>query len=342
MITMDVFRQDAFSAISLTAAVSEIPFIPSYLGSLNIFRPVPVNTVTVMVESEGATLQLVKTSERGAPGVQRTRDFRKARNFNTVRVRHSDFVRAHEIQGVRAYGSETELQTVQAVLAARQQGVRQNIELTMEYHRLGALQGILLDSDGSTLYNFFTEFGVSQPGEITFSNAAITAAGGMRAFLAQNFVRPMLRAAKIGQASAAAGIMPVFLCGDSFFDFVTEHADVKATYLNWLAAAELRGKVAFGEFEFGGCKFINYRGTDDNSTVAIASGKAKLFLQGVPGLFEVAYSPGESFDLVNTMGRSLYSRLILDDKRNEHVEAEMDTYPLHYCTRPQTLFRATL
>jgi hypothetical protein len=35
-------------------------------------------------------------------------------------------------------------------------------EVTLEYHRANALQGILLDADGSTLLNLFTEFGVTQ------------------------------------------------------------------------------------------------------------------------------------------------------------------------------------
>lgn len=114
------------------------------------------------------------------------------------------------------------------------------------------------------------------------------------------------------------------------------------TYLNWQAAAELRTAEAFEAFKFGGVRWINYRGTDDNSTVAVPPTKARFFLRGVRGLFQVAYSPGEMMSVVNTIGRPMYSMIVPDRDRDMFVNVEMYSYPLFMCTRPETLLRGTL
>jgi hypothetical protein len=67
-------------------------------------------------------------------------------------------------------------------------------------------------------------------------------------------------------------------------------------------AQELRNNVGapFGSFTYGNIMFVNYRGTDDNSTVAIGTDKCKFFPVNAPGAFMCAYSPAEFFPFVNT------------------------------------------
>ena len=338
MATIDIFNNDAFSLVSMTNAVEKIPFKPSLLGSMALFTTVPVSTLTVAVERLSNTLSIIQTSERGAPPSTQNKIRPDIRDFRTVRLYKQDTLYSHEIQNVRAFGTESELQTMQGVVARRQQRLKNDLELTRERHRLGAINGIVLDADGSVIRNYYTEFGLSQPAEITFSNAAVTAAGDMRTFLAKNLVRPMMRA--LGQEMP--GVEIVALVGDDFYDWLVSHADVVKTFLNWQAATELRNGTAFGEFGFGGIRWINYRGTDDQTTVGVAANKARFFLRGVPDLFQTAQSPGESFEMANTMGREMYSMVLPDMKRNAFVEIEVVTYPLDICTRPETLLRGTL
>lgn len=337
MATLDIFSSDAFSLISMTNAVEKMPYLPGMILSMNLFTPVPVTTTTVAVEQVQGRLNIIQTSQRGAPPATQDKVRPQMRDFRTVRLYKQDTLYSHEIQNVRSFGTESELQTMVSVVAKRQQRLLNDIQLTREYHALGALQGIVLDADGSTIYNYFTEFGISQPGEITFSNAAVAAAGGMRAFLQKNIVRPMLRS-----VGATPMTEIVSLVGDDFWDWFTNHPDVNATYYNWEAAADVRKGNAFDEFTFGGVRFINYRGTDDNSTVAVGVAKARFFLRGVPDLYQVAYSPGESFEVANTLGREFYSMVLPDEKRNAFVEIEVCSYPLYMCTRPETLLRGTL
>ena len=68
--------------------------------------------------------------------------------------------------------------------------------------------------------------------------------------------------------------------------------------------------------------------------------KAKFFPVGAPGAFQVAWSPAETFDFVNTPGLDRYMLTVQDRDRNAWVRGEMYSYPLFYCTRPKMLQRA--
>lgn len=339
MATLDIFNNDAFSFVAMTEAVNRMPYQPMMLGSMGLFTPQPVDTLTVAVERKDGRLSIIPTSQRGAPLTTQSAVRRNIRDFRTSRLAKGDRLSSGEVLNRRRFGTSDQMETVQDNITEKQKDLLADLQLTFERHRLSALNGITLDADGSTIYNWFTEWGISQPAEITFSNAAVTAAGGMRAFLNQNIIRPMLRAAQVGEQP---GLQVMALVGDSFFDWFVGHPEVTATYLNWLAAAELRQPNAFGEFTFGGVTFINYRGTDDNSTVAVAASKARFFLRGLRGLFQVAYSPGESLEAVGTLGLELYSMVVPDRDRNFHVDVEIYSYPLFFCTRPETLLRGTL
>lgn len=338
MASMDVFRGDAFNTFSLTQALNNIPSLPSFLGDLKIFEDEPVRTVYFAVEKRDNTLNLVQTSERGAPPTTRGNDKRDIRYFPTVRVANHDRVMAHEIQNIRAFGSETELLQVQDEVMRRMLALRRDQALTHENMRLGAVQGIVTDADGSTIRNWFTEWGVSQAAEVDFNLDATTGAAVRTSCDA--VVRAMVRAAKgawINGQSYAIG-----LCSDTFWDALIANTEVRATYLNQVAAADLRTGTAFQQFRYGGITFVNYQGTDDNSTVAVTADKCKFFPANCPGVFKRALSPGESFEWANTLGQAEYARTIPDDDRNEYVEIDVRSYPLYVCTKPLMLQRAKL
>lgn len=334
---MDIFSSDAFSLQAMTAAVEKMPFVPGYLGSLSIFGSEGVATDTVSIERKDMILTPIPTSQRGTEPPSRTTEKAKLRSFSIPRVAAFDQVFAREIASVRAFGTEGELQTAVQLIAQKQMKMSAEYEMTMELHRLGALQGILLDTDGATLYNFFTEFDITQPAEIDFDlDAAAPVAGVLRNLVSNSVTRV------IGRALGAAwnpGVRIKALCGDTYYDQFVNHADVRTTYNNWQAAESLRASTAWEEFRFAGVDWINYKGSDDNSTVAVAATKVKFFITGVPGLFRRINGPGEDFQTVNTIGREIYSSLVRDDKRNQWVQPEIYSYPLHLCSRPEVLLR---
>src|SRR5690554_2829695 len=77
--------------------------------------------------------------------------------------------------------------------------------------------------------------------------------------------------------------------------------------------------MAYEQFTYGGIRWVNYRGTDDGSKVAVNTDEAKFYPVDAPGAFLMAYSPGEFFDTINLPGQDVYSLVIPDQKRNAFV-----------------------
>lgn len=348
MAHMDIFKSNAFSLLEMTEAVNKIGYRPTTLSRMGLFATRRVRTPFVSVEERAGVISLIQTSPRGEPiGTDKNAEKRILRNFNTARLVRAASVNADEISGIRAFGTESELVQVQAEVARRisgDAGILRDFELTWENMRLGAIQGNVLDADGSVLYNWYTEFNIVQAGEIDFDlDNAAPASGAVR-----KVCNALIRAAK--RAAQGAWIdgttYMVSICGDAFWDDLTAHSEVRGTYLNTQQAADLReNALPFETFRYGGITWMNYRGTDDNSTVAINTDQAKFFPVNAPGAFSVVFSPGEFFGSVNQPGRDLYSRLVIDPDAGGNmdearwVKAELYSYPLFMCMRPGMLQR---
>jgi hypothetical protein len=338
MANMDVFNEDAFGLISLSAAIDRVPHVPSYLGGLNIFTPEPVNNSTVWVDERDGELALIQTSPRGAPPKELERDERQAQAFKVPRLSKGFTLQANEIASLRAFGSESEQTVVMQEFMRRMDRVRNDMETTHEKMRLGALQGILLDADGSTIFNYFTRFGVAQPAAVSFELDVDTTD-------VTTICRGIIRAMKLGAKGAwiEGTTRAHALAGDAFFDALISHPNVEKFWLNWQAAAEMRGIDPFSQFDFGGIVFHNYRGTDDNSTVAVASTEVKFFPVGGREIFKHVMAPADEFiPYVGAPGQNLYAMTIRDRDRDAWVRGELYSYPLYMCARPETLQRGTL
>lgn len=333
MLTMDVFKQDAFSAISLTEAVRRSQTIPGLIGSLGLFTPKPVRTRTVAVEVKGNTLNIIQTSEPGAPRTRRANNKADIRDLRVRRIEESSTITAEQLQGIRAFGSETELKTLQMEVAERQQDVIDDLSATVERLRLSCINGVLLDADDSTIYDYYATFGFSQPAEIDFSWSSRTAC---KKFIANNVTRPMIRA--LG-GFAPPGMRIMALCGDDFFDDMQENGEYRDTFKNTEKASELLKDTAFQSVEAWGVTWVNYRGTDDNSKVAIGVDKVKFIPVGVRNLFQEAFAPAPTFGFVNTMGQEWYSRIVVDRDREEWADIEIESHRLPICTRPEALLQ---
>lgn len=333
MLTMNVFNSDPFSAISLTQAVRKSQTIPGLIGALGLFTPVPVRTRTVAVEVKGNTLNIVRTSEPGAPRTRRANDKGDIRDLRVRRIEEASKITAEQLQGIRAFGSETELKSLQKEVAERQQNIIDDLSATKERLYLGTVNGILVDSDDSTIYNYYNEFGITQPAEIDFSWSTRT---GCKKFIANNVKRPIVRA--LG-GLATPGMRIIALCGDDFFDDLQENGEYRDTFKNTEKASKLLEDTVFDAIDAWGVTWINYKGTDDNSRVAIPVDKCRIFPMGVRGLFQEAFAPAPTFEFVNTLGQEWYSRIVVDTDRAEWADVEIESHRLPICTRPDVLLR---
>lgn len=338
MSMINIFRNDAFSEVALTSQVERIPHLPSMLGDYGaaLFAPNPIRTTALAVEERDGVLTVVPLSQRGQPtNFERTTERRKMRYFEVPRIFNGDTIHSHELQNIREFGQETVLMQVQTEVARRlggPTGLLSVLDYTEEYQRLAAVQGMLLDADGSVWYNWFDEFEFVAAAEIAFNLDAKTE------YTVRPAVNQMLRSmARSSKGAFTTSTSVVGLCGDSFYDAFITHPDVEKTFKNWSDAAELRKTGAFQTFNFAGVEWINYRGSDDNTSIKIPDDKVKFFPVNAPGVFEKAMAPGESFEWINTPGQERYVVPIFDRDRNSWWRMEAYGYPLYICKRPEVL-----
>lgn len=340
MPSLNVFTQDAFGVLSLTDAVNNIPFIPGRAGTLIDWGNRGITTTSIMIESRGGVLTLLNPSARGGPGDTLAKRKSVARTLTVPHYESVDFVNADEVQNVRAFGSETDVQTVQAIVNERlEDHVQLTMDPTLEYQRLGALKGVILNQDGSTLYDLFSEFGVTQEVEIDFDlDNASPASGALRKKCAAAVRLVMNNLGGVPLTGIHA------FCGDAFFDDLLSHTEVVASYRNTPMAEVLRqgyvypnGQQVYGAFEFGGIVWENYRG-NNGSAAMVDTDKCHIFPIGTPGLFRTVFAPADYIETVNTIGLQRYAKQWLS-ANGKGVHLEVQSNPLSYCTRPKALLK---
>jgi hypothetical protein len=334
---LNIFADDAFSIVSLSDAITKIKFVPGYLESISLFSETSVNTTSVAIEEVDGVLKIISPTPRGGPG--RTLD-KPVRTLRSVVVPHfevNDAVMAEEVQGVRAFGAQDQVDTVAAKVTERLQIARSSLEATLEYARVGAVKGVVTYADATTL-DLFALFGVTQETEIDFAlDDANPAAGVLRKACAA-VIRLM---AKNMGGQSFGGVAAIV--GDTFFDQLLAHTEVRNTFLNNPQAAMLRTSYisagqSFGSFEFGGILWQNYRGFDNDANPFVEATKAHFYPTGVPNLFRTYFAPADYNETVNTMGQRLYAKQynMLNDK-GVHLDSQMNA--LNICTRPKALLK---
>lgn len=329
MAMLDVFNQDAFSLQSLTAAINETPYVPGRISSLGLFSEQGVNTTSVVIESQGGLLQLVQSAPRGAPGAPVGADKRKARSFLVPHLPQRAAILADEVQNVRAFGSESDVQAVQTVVNNRLGSMRRNLDATIEYHRLGAIKGLILDANGDEIYDLFDEFGLTQQ---TVAMALGTAGTKVR-----NKVIEAKRKAEDELGGAMVTGYRAF-CGAGFFDALVSHQSVEAAYERWQNGEALRTDVRDG-FPFAGVMFEEYRGKVGGVDF-IGADEAYLVPEGVADLFITRFAPADYMETVNTNGLPYYAKQELMPF-GKGVALEAQSNSLNLCTRPRAVIKLT-
>ncbi|WEJ60232.1 major capsid protein [Devosia sp. FJ2-5-3] len=335
---MNIFDHAAFRTAELNEkVVARVDYKPELLGSLNLFEPIYSRSRTILIANTDRGLELIPTSETGAPPVELGLEPSKLRPFQTTRLAKGSTIYAESLQGVMSLPFSDQVKEVGREIADRTQRITEDMELTWEHMRLGAITGKVYDADGSTLINnWYSQWNVAEPTEINFSlTAANPAKGSLRKKL-RDLKRTMQKLSK-GLWTTRTRVYG--LAGDEFFDALVSHPDYIDLRVNNDRTRELENIEGFSSIEIEGVTFINYRGTDDGTTLAIDTNKVKFFPVGARGAFQVAWAPAEFFPYVNQRGRDRYMLMLKDLQRDAWRRVELYSYPLFICTRPEMLLR---
>ncbi|QDQ24935.1 major capsid protein [Chitinimonas arctica] len=330
MAELTIFQDDAFSVSSLTATINDQVPIPSKLGDLGLFDEEGINTTTVQIEKDGETLSLVPAGQRGQPGLVVHGSKRTLIPFNVIHLPQTASITADEVQGVRAFGSMTELAAIGAVVEKRLKKMRRQLDATHEFHRIGAVKGQVLDADGSSvLLDLYDRFGIEQqvlPFELGKADTDLR----LKCGLVQDLIEDTL-----GNLTFSGVRVQ---CGKNFWNVLITHKSYRETFLATEMAASLRGDPREA-FEFGGVTFERYRGRLGGIGF-VGDDEAYAVPIGVSDLFITRFAPADYMETVNTTGLPYYAKQEAMDF-GKGIAMEAQSNPLHLCTRPRAVIKLT-
>lgn len=327
MASFDIFNDDAFNVQSLTAAITSEPdqVIPNTMQEL--FTEEGITTSNFSIEKRGNALKLVASAPRGAEGTRQKRDRPELVPFATNHLPEYGEVFADEIQNVRAFGSETEVEQVMGLVNRELAKMRSALEATIEYQRINAIKGRILDSDGSTvLLDLFQRFGITQNQlgvDTTATSFDMKVAFG-KAMRSSSRAAPGLRVRGWRM-----------LCGDGVFDGLLGNKDIKAAYERYRAGEFLRNDPRMA-FPFGNVLVENYYGSVDGIDF-LADDEAYL-VPVADGLCVTKFAPADYIETVNTVGLPYYAQQEVKEMR-KGVNIEAQSNPGNIITQPRAVVK---
>jgi len=324
-----------FELMSLSnRAVEHIPFTPTFLRDLGLFEGEPITTLVAGFEYEKGTISLIPNTPRGRTNMQ-DRDYRQMRYLQVPHYPVDDPVYADELMQMRPMPGQTRTSIVQSTLDKRMAKGFRNIDATIEFQMAGAIRGKVLNANGSTLYDLFTEFGVSEPSaiDIALSNSGTNIGSACRTIC--------------NQIEDAIGGLPntgkIAILGATMFDAFIGHAKVEAAY-NYFAAQNgmnpNREDLRYRGFYHQGITWYQYRGTVSGQAFVPAS-EGRVFPTGVPGLFKTFFAPANYMEAVGTEGLARYAKLVPAADASS-ILLKMQSNPLSICTIPEANRRLTM
>lgn len=316
---MDTYR-DYFTREELVRALAQAPYTPGRLGELGIFESIPLSGTIFSVEEAVKDGGRVLTAmPRGAPRQQMRLDKRTVRTFGvTNQYGDEGAVMADEVLNARAAGPSGAKEVIESRRARVVAKLRRSMDLTHEKLRMACL-----------LSPETTEFGAAAAG-VTI--AVQSDATKLRQEIFNKLTLP-IEAELDGLSHSGLHV----LCSDGYWSDLIEAKSIRETFLNYQAAAELRGAVPMS-FVFGGVTWERYRGT---STCKIPDNEARAIPTGVQDVFWQAFAPNDTIESVGSgaLGQPYYmgSKPLIDSQGTKGYEISIASHVRMLCGRPKVI-----
>ncbi|MDA8449833.1 major capsid protein [Acidovorax sp. GBBC 3332] len=319
---------DLFTLTSLTDAINKLPRAPSVLGDSGLFVEKPVSTTSVVVDSKDGRLSLVPAVGRDDDPTPVKDPKRTRRPFEIPHLPTSGQLLPSELK-VAGMGEEDALPAQAAVINDKLQDMRNRLEATREWQRVGAITGKILDADGRVIYNLYDEFGVTAKNVSTALGSDATDVRGK-----------LMEAKRYAEKKLSGFVITGWraYCDEDYFDALVRHPSVVKAYANHQEAVDRLGGDVRRGFTFGGIEHIEYNAVIGNQKF-IASGTARL-VPVVRELFRLYNAPANYNETVGTRGVPIYAKAE-PRKMGKGWDLEAQANPLAMCLVPEGLVGLT-
>jgi len=324
--------EDLFTVSALTASINKLPVLPTRVASMGLFEERGVPTTTVTIDVRNGRLFLVPNTSRNDNPAPIKNSKRTRRTFECAHLPTEGHVLPSEVQNVAAFtpdaadGSTTNpLQGQAEVINDKLLTMKNSLEATREFQRVGALRGQILDADGSVLHDLYDEFGVTKKRIIVpFTKAD----ADIRKFCmdAKRYAEPKLGGVLVRGFKA--------FCGANWFDAFTNHPNVIRAYANYQEAADRLGGDVRKGFVFGGIEFSEYTVTVSGQPF-IPADVAQVFPDAA-GAYALYNAPANYNETVNTLGQPFYAKA-QERRMGKGWDLEGQANPLPLSLYPEAL-----
>lgn len=326
---------DIFSVSEISDAINVIPNNYGRLQQRNLLPVRGVVTRSVAIEEKNGTLALIPVeggnAAKGAGKVGKVGK-RKLRTFQVPRLVYDEFCGPEEVQGVRVFGGNDQ-DTLARLLNDKLAEARAKHDITLEHLRMGALKGIILDADGSELYDLYSEFGIAQK-SIDFKLGTPTTDIRKLCLDVKRHIEDHL----YGEVSNGVAVE----VSPEFFDRFTGHAKVEAAYAGYQEASQRLGGDNRLGFTFAGLTLSEYRAIsvkpDGNPIRFIAEGEGHAYPTGTSSTFRTYAAPADFNETVGQLGQLYYAKT-MPAKFDRGWDIHTQSNPLPLCLRPSVLVR---
>lgn len=302
------FDAGGYSLAEMTEAINILPNLYTRLGQLGLFEFEGVTQRSVIIEQYEGVLSLLPSVPWGSQATVGTREGRSMRSFALPHIPHDDAITAGDIQGQPALGSDQPDQLA-TVMNRKLTLMRRKHAATREYMEVNALRGIVKDGAGTTLYNYFTEFGLNQ---ISVDFVLGTAGTDVQAKCRS--VTGQMEDNLLGETMTSAHA----LCSTEYMDKMLAHSKVKDAYLYYQSGQQPLRENVVRAFPFMGIMFEEYRGTvtlwGGEQERLIPAGEGIAFPMGTMDTFKTYGAPADLLETANTIGLPMYARQLLEPK----------------------------
>ena len=198
-----------------------------------------------------------------------------------------------------------------------------------------AIRGLVLDDDATTLFNWFTEFGITE--KVVDFVLSVSTTKLMKD------VNEIARHIELNlKGETSNGILA--LCSPGWWDDFVTHAVVEAAYARFQDGSFLRDDLRSIGFKYGAVTFREYQGsaTDGagNKRNFIPTDEARAFPMGTTSTFVTHFAPADFNDTVGQLGQEVYARQE-PRKMGRGTDIHTQSNPLAICRRPEVLVKLT-
>jgi hypothetical protein len=341
MLFQDVFDSDAFTAITLTQRINQLPWQDGTIMSRFPWTVTNSPTADIAIQKSAMGIGVIPAKERGEAGTEFGRTKKGILRFTPPHYPAGATINSTELKAALANADDPEDQMVslQGLHDMYQAAFVRSFAQSWEYGAQGALDSMIRNPDGTEILDLGALYGdTAQQVTIDFTDPAA------------DFIT-LLEESKTAAIHQLGGLPEpkdwVLLMFGPAAKFIRSNPKLAITKQRidpaFLAADRVRSS---SQYRFSdNVELLTYQGTSDPVTgafpTAVEFGEegGAMLIPVTEGLFDLTFTPAEGFNTINGPGQELYSEVPPEKITSKSYRLEAESNFVHTIRKPKALIK---